>query len=137
MDIHHDGTVVDSINGVVRVKIISLSACATCGSHAHCGFAEKKEKVIEVDTPDWHDYAPGQRVDVIIRQDLGMQAVVIAYLLPAVLGLALFFSLYYSVGELTSALATLAFFALYACVLWSLRHRLQRRFTFQLSHLDA
>lgn len=133
----HSGIVIKSENGIVSVKIESLSACATCESHGSCGFAEKKDKVIDVRTPNWDIYQQGDRVVVSITETLGMKAVWIAYILPAILDLVLFVFLYDSdnpVSELTCALISLAFFALYFVVLYFFRKKLERKFTFSLTH---
>lgn len=129
----HDGTVVAATPGRVQVQMQVLSACASCEAHARCTFAEKKDKLVDIDTSDWRQYNPGDPVTVIINSGHGLLAVLIAYVLPAVLILAVFGVLYaLHLPELWIALATLVAVALYTLVLYLCRHRLQRRFTFRL-----
>ena len=129
--VSHAGTVISSESGIVKVQ---MQACA---AHANCTFSEKKEKIVDIDTPQWRDYTPGQRVNVIIQSGRGLQAVLIAYILPAVLLLATFGTLYaLRLPELSVALASLAVIALYGALLYLLRHRLQNQFTFRIEKLS-
>ena len=135
--VSHAGTVISSECGIVKVQMQVVSACSACQAHANCTFSEKKEKIVDIDTPQWRDYTPGQRVNVIIQSGRGLQAVLIAYILPAVLLLATFGTLYaLRLPELTVALASLAVIALYGALLYLLRHRLQNRFTFRIEKLS-
>lgn len=129
----HPGIVTAVTPKHVTVQMKVISACATCEAHAHCGFSEKKEKVVEVDTPDWEQYQPGDRVTVIINSGHGLQAVLIAYVMPAIVLLAafaLFSALHFN--EPLVALFTLLAVGCYGLFLYLIRHRLQRKFTFQL-----
>ena len=135
--VSHAGTVISSECGIVKVQMQVVSACSACQAHANCTFSEKKEKIVDIDTPQWRDYTPGQRVNVIIQSGRGLQAVLIAYILPAVLLLATFGTFYaLRLPELAVALASLAVIALYGALLYLLRHRLQNRFTFRIEKLS-
>lgn len=81
----HPGIVIASTSQEVQVKMEVLSACASCQAHSHCGFAEKKDKIVNIATRDWQDYHPGDTVNVIINSGRGIQAAIIAYLIPAIL----------------------------------------------------
>lgn len=122
-----------SRRGSVFVKIEVISACATCHSHSSCTFAEKKDKVVEVETDAWQDYAVGDNVTVSIDEGLGLKAVFLAYVLPSLLLLTTFLVLYFTIGELWSALGTLLCVGLYWYVLLKCRNRLQKQFTFTLT----
>lgn len=133
----HSGIVTAVTPKHVTVQMQVISACASCESHGRCGFAEKKDKSVEVDTPDWRSYLPGDRVTVVIHSGRGLQAVLIAYVMPAVVLLAafaLFCSLHLS--EPLVALLTLLVVAAYGMILYAVRHRLQRKFTFQLNKIE-
>ncbi len=129
----HAGTVIDTAPGLVNVKIEVHSACGSCSAHAHCGFAESSERQLEVATPLWHEYQPGQRVVVTINESLGFLAVVWAYLLPAVLLLACVIPLLLVLNnEPLACLIAIAVVAFYYGVLYLFRHRLQKKFTFTI-----
>ena len=110
-----------------------ISACGSCEAHAHCTFSEKKDKLVDIDTPHWKDYQPDDRVTVIINSGRGLQAVLIAYVLPALVMLAAFSVLYIlKLPELWIALITILVVCIYGWVLYLMRHRLQRKFTFRI-----
>lgn len=133
----HPGIVISSQQGTVQVKMQVVSACASCEAHARCTFAEKKDKTVDITTPLWQNYNPGDPVTVIINSGRGLLAVLIAYILPAVLILATFATLYtLRLPELWVALASLAVIGLYTLVLYLSRNRLQQRFTFRLEKAD-
>ena len=129
----HPGVVTTSENGKVTVKMQVSSACSSCEAHAHCGFAEQKDKNVEVDTNDWQQYHIGDSVTVVIATGNGLLAVLIAYVLPAVLLLGTFITLYcLRLPEVWSAILTLCVVGLYGIVLCCFRGKLQKKFTFKL-----
>ena len=130
----HDGIVVDSHDGRVDVRIVQISGCASCAAHSKCGFADQKEKVVNVSTPEWEKYHAGDRVVVSVNSRRGIQAVAIAYILPAVLLLGVFIGLYCAhASELVCALSSLAAVGLYVGALYLTRKRLDSRFSFGIS----
>lgn len=130
----HGGIVTATAERRVTVRMDVLSACASCQGHSRCGFAEKKEKIVEIDTPDWQQYQPGDKVTVVVNAERGLLAVVIAYLLPALLLLATFVILHCChLSEIWAALGALLAVGVYAVLLFCLRGRLQKKFTFRLS----
>lgn len=129
----HSGIVTAVEKGRVSVQMRVVSACASCEAHSRCGFAESKDKTVVVDTRDWQSYQQGDNVKVIIRTGNGLKAVLIAYVLPAVLLIAAFVTFYsLHLSEVVTALLTLSVVALYGIFLYFMRHRLQQKFTFKL-----
>lgn len=130
----HAGIVKETRRGRVLVQIESVSACASCAAHAKCGFAESKDKTLEIPAADWQNYQPGQPVTVHIDESRGMLAVWIAYVLPALLMLAVIIGL--SVAHLPEWAVVLSAFAvlgLYVLVLYLVRRRVESRFTLTLT----
>ncbi len=130
----HAGTVQAVCKGLVAVQIEAVSACATCQAHAHCGFAESKNKTVEVPTSDWQQYREGDAVTVHIDESRGMLAVWIAYVLPALLLLAVIIG--FSLARMPEWVVVLAAFAvlgLYILVLYLRRRKVESRFTLTIS----
>lgn len=131
----HDGVVIAVAPGRVRVRIEAVSACASCAAHGRCGFAESKEKEVDVPAADWSDYQPGQTVTVHIDESRGMLAVWLAYVLPALLMLAAIVGLSLArVPEWAVVLSAFAVLGLYILVLYLRRRRVERHFTLTVSH---
>ncbi|MCR4659901.1 MAG: SoxR reducing system RseC family protein [Bacteroidales bacterium] len=134
--INHTGTVLSVHDGCVEVGIKVTSACAHCEAHAHCGMAEGQEKRLNVYTPDWQDYAAGDSVNVAISDKNGLQAVLLAYVLPAFVILAAFAGLYtLHLSEVVTALITLSIAGIYALALYLCRGRLQKKFAIKIAHI--
>lgn len=130
----HDGIVTQVTPGALKVQMHVVSACSSCEAHAHCGFAESRDKVVDIETPDWNQYQVGDAVQVVIRAGRGLLAVLIAYILPAVLLLAVFISLSLArLPEVWVALITLLAVALYGGVLYLCRNKIQRHFTMSVT----
>ncbi len=130
----HDGKVISVAEGTVRVEMQVVSACASCKAHEKCAFVDKDEKVVEVETAEWREYSEGERVVVSVEEGLGLLAVVLAYVLPAILliGSVVLVSLL-SGSEGMAAIVTLLVVVLYFIVLWRFHDKLQRRFSFRIS----
>lgn len=129
----HSGVVTTVTPGHVSVTMQVQSACSACQAHSKCGFAEKADKSVEIDTPDWQRYSVGDSVTVVINTGRGMRAVAIAYALPALLLLACIITLSLcGLHELLVILSAFLLLGAYCLVLYRLRDRLQHRFTFRI-----
>ena len=136
----HPGIVTAVKPGSVSVQIQSTSACASCEAHAHCGFAESKNKTLDIPVKYQTGnikFEIGDNVTVHIDHERGLLAVLFAYILPAILLLAavIGFSLA-SFSELNVILLSLALLALYILFLFLFRHKLEKRFTLSVHKND-
>ena len=137
MTVSHDGIVSAVRQGLVTVTVTVNSACHQCHAHGSCGFAESKDKTLEIATPEWERYHVGDAVVVTVNESLGLGAALLAYLLPAALLLAVLMPLLHLMSEPLAVLLTLAALALYYMVLYLCRNKLQKKFTIGLSHPSA
>ena len=91
--IKHDGIVI-AVNGdgTVRVRIVQTSACATCQAKSMCASAESKEKEILAlfvgEEAKRRDIKLGDKVVVMVQQKMGWKAVLLAYVLPFIVMMA-------------------------------------------------
>lgn len=85
--IKHDGIVI-AVNGdgTVLVRIVQTSACASCKAKAMCASAESKEKEILAIGDGL--LAIGDEAEVMVQQKIGWKAVLLAYILPFVVLMA-------------------------------------------------
>ena len=126
----HGGIVTAVKPGRVRVRIEAVSACATCAAHSRCGFAESKEKEIDVPATDWSSYHEGQAVTVHIDESRGMLAVWLAYVLPALLMLAVIIGLSLAhMPEWVTIVSSFAVLGIYIAILYLRRRHVERHFT--------
>lgn len=134
----HEGVCTGVKDGRVTVRIESVSACASCQAHSKCGFAESKNKTLDIPARDWADFKAGDVVRVQIDEQHGLLAVWFAYLLPALLMLGVIVGLSLAgVAEGLVALGGLAAAALYVVLLFAVRRRVDNRFTLTVAHADS
>ncbi|MCF0198593.1 MAG: SoxR reducing system RseC family protein [Bacteroidaceae bacterium] len=134
--IEHEG-IVEHIEGArVVVTILQASACSSCAAAALCHSSETKEKTVEAIAESGQQLEIGQRVVVQGQMKLGLQATVLAYIVPLTVMMVVLAVVQSLTGSDTYA-ALAALTALAACyfVLWLCRHRLQRRFVFRVQEL--
>ena len=144
--IKHDGIII-ALNGdgTARVRIVQTSACAACKAKAMCASAESVEKEMTVQlTVDSLQLTVGDAVEVMVQQKMGWKAVVLAYLLPFFVMLAVMFIgnglLAIGDGQLAmgdgakreAVLGTVALcaMAVYYLVLGMFKDKLQKEFSF-------
>ena len=152
--IKHDGVII-ALNGdgTALVRIVQTSACAACKAKAMCASAESAEKEMTVvllgengkvktennSTQSYttlHDstqsYHVGDTVEVIVQQKMGWKAVVLAYLLPFFVMLAVMFigNAIWSVREEILGTVALCAMALYYLLLGMFKDKLQKEFSF-------
>lgn len=127
--IRHKG-IVERVDGeMATVRIAQTSACAACHAAKMCMASESREKRIEARLT-----APvtvGQEVDVVVREELGWLAVLLAYVIPFLLlvaAVAGFGKIGWS--EPKAGTAALLSVAVYYVILRLFRDKLQRKFTF-------
>ena len=114
--IRHEGVVV-SINGnKAHVQIVQTSACSACKAKSMCMSAESQAK--EMDVIMLEPMQVGDQVEVEVRERLAWKAILLAYILPFIVMMAV-------IGTLS-----LCGIALYYIGLSFFKHRLQTQFTF-------
>ena len=133
MIVSHDGVVSSVEQGRVTVKVTVNSACHQCHAHGSCGFAESKDKTMEIETPEWELYHEGDTVKVTINESLGLGAALLAYLVPAALLLTVLMPLLHIASEPLAVLLSLAVLALYYFILYLCRNKLQKKFSIGLA----
>lgn len=130
----HTGTVIEVTSELVKVKIESLSACASCHAKTMCTISDKEDKIIDIKTKNLKTVPQvGDAVEVAVSTNKGLLATFIAYIIPAAVVVAVTVILMLATGsELLSATAGLAFLAIYYMVLYSCRKKLDTEFDFKI-----
>ena len=147
--IKHDGIIIAlNEDGTALVRIVQTSACAACKAKAMCASAESAEKemtavllsdngrpmgygVLDADKP-LLEYKVGDAVEVMVQQRMGWKAVVLAYLLPffVMLAVMLIGNAIWAVREEILGTVALCAMALYYLVLGVFKDKLQKEFSF-------
>ena len=132
----HPGEVVSITPTQIEVNIVSLSACVACHAKGFCSAFDQKEKNISVSNIGQNVYV-GDKVNVLMKQSLGIQAVILAYLLP-VASVILFLVTFTSLGvpDPVAGLLSLCILAIYYIVLYFFRNKLKKVYNFQIVKIE-
>ena len=135
--IEHIGTVQRIMDQSVVVSITQEAACSACAAAQLCHSADKQEKSMEIPCVDTARYAVGQSVLVVGELGLGLRATLWAYAVPLVLLMVVLIVVSRATGsEGWGAVSALFSLIPYYIILYILRDRLQRTFTFRLKSLE-
>ena len=127
--------VILSVKGdLARVQFINESACASCHAKSACGAADTKLYEVDARIPQGESFAVGEEVRVAVHNQQGYFAIFLGYVLPfLLLMVALVVTNLLGASELVMALGMLGMLAVYYFVLYLLRSRVSRRFSFTIS----
>jgi len=135
--IEHEGTIQGISGDVVRVEIISRSACADCHAKGVCSLPEQASRVIEVEGST-ERFRVGEPVKVVMEYRMGLKAVFWAYILPFLIVLAtLFLSSAVTPREDIMGLSALGMLSVYYILLRLFRDRLKKTLIFKIKKLAS
>ena len=128
--IEHQGVIISIDGNIAHVKIEQTSACASCHVKSVCGASEKSEKIIDANIID-DTLTIGDQVTIIGQKSLGLLAILLAYILPFVVIVAiLFVANIFTTNELIIGTCALASLIPYFAILRLVRNKIQAKFQF-------
>ncbi len=134
--IEHDGTVVSVDGNMLKVQIISVSACGTCSAANLCSAAEKEAKLVDVIAGPGETYNVGDVVTFVGDESMGTRAVAIAYVTPLLLVVAgLLCGKAAGLGDAGCALTAIAPLVPFYIALYLLRSKIDKSFKFKTKNL--
>lgn len=128
--IRHEGVVLSTSGKMAHVAILQTSACAACKAKSMCMSSESQQK--EMDAFMLEPMQVGDRVEVEVREQLAWKAVLLAYILPFIVMIAVITILdaVTSLDEAIVGTIALCSIAAYYLILRLFRSRLQKQFNF-------
>ncbi|HPC26177.1 MAG TPA: SoxR reducing system RseC family protein [Paludibacteraceae bacterium] len=135
--IEHSG-IVEQIDGdQIKVLIMQQSACSECHAKSLCSIADKKEKIIEVISSD-PTLKVGDKVIIYGESSIGLQAVLLAFIIPFVLiFLTLFIFQHFIENELIAGILAILVLVPYYLILFLSNKRLKNKFQFKIKKEDT
>lgn len=131
--ITHPGIIEKLTDDKVFVKVLAMSACASCHAKGMCNIAEVEEKIVEVKRDKSMDYKPGDEVSVSMKRALGSLAVMLGYVVPFLLMFGILLLVLLLTGDegLAGLLAILILIPYYG-LLYLYRSKLKAKFSFTI-----
>ncbi|MCF0164002.1 MAG: SoxR reducing system RseC family protein [Bacteroidales bacterium] len=137
--VEHEGVVKEVGENVIKVEIVSKSACSACHAKSMCSMSDQKEKIIEIPYSIEslvQDIKQGDKVNVVLQSSLGLKAVFISYVIPLIILMILIVTLpKVGLDELMTGVCSLAGVAVYYLFVLMFRNKLERIFTFSIEKL--
>lgn len=131
----HRGVVVEVNGKSVKVRIEQLSACAACHVKSLCMASDKSEKIVDAAVVAGN-FSVGEEVVVVGHKQLGVVAVVLAYIVPFLLIVAtLFFSSLFVDEEWIVGSLSLLVLAPYLVALRLMNNKIKAKFRFYVSKI--
>ena len=132
--IEHKGIVSEINENAIFVDLSVQSACAACHAKSVCGI-DSAQKTIEVRT-DNKSFTIGEKVNVVMRESLGMKALFLGYLLPFIVVITtLMILLSADFSEGFSGLISIIVLVPYYFVLYFFKERIKREFNFDIERI--
>ena len=128
--IRHEGVVLRTSGNMAHVEIVQTSACSACKARSMCMSSESQQKQMDVEMLE--PMQAGDRVEVEVRERLAWRAVLLAYILPFVVMMAVIAVLDFATDWSEAIVGTLSLcaIALYYLILSAFKHKLQKQFSF-------
>ena len=133
--IEHIGEIIAIKDGIASVRIIQTSACSECHAKNLCSAADQKEKVIEAELRN-DDFSIGDTVNVVGHKNLGMRAVLLAYVLPfAIVVVTMAVLGRFVANELIVGSISLATLIPYFIVMRLMKNKISAKFKFYVTNI--
>ncbi|RLD63028.1 MAG: hypothetical protein DRJ01_04845 [Bacteroidetes bacterium] len=133
--IEHCGIVESVENNVVRINILSASACSSCHLKGACSAAETENKIVEVFNPE-KKFSIGEEVNVIAKESIGFKALFYGYLFPFIFIVStLIITSFFTDNEAIIGLLSLVVLVPYYFILSFYKEKLKKIFTFKLQKI--
>jgi positive regulator of sigma E activity len=130
--IEHCGVIKEVTQKTIKVSLLNISGCASCHTKSTCSVSDIDNKVIDVINPGVK-FNTGDKVKVAFEKSLAPLALIIGYLAPFILLMAvLLVSLSVTNDEVFSGIASLFSVGVYYLILTLFRNKLKSTFTFRI-----
>lgn len=134
--ISHTGEVIGIDSQSVRVRIAQESACSSCKAKGMCASADNQIKIIDCQA-DGQSFVIGEKVEVLVEEQLGWKAVWLAYIIPFfIIIVSLSVLKNFITSEVVLGVSALAASALYFLILSVAKNKLQQTFSFRVRKLS-
>ena len=135
--VEHEGIVALISGNMLIVRIVSSAACSGCVARSHCSPAGSNEMDIRINDFSG-EYAVGEQVKVVMRQSVGMRALLAGYIVPLVVVLLVLVMAYLLTNsELVSGLSALFVLVPYYLLIKLFNRKITRTFGFLIKKIDV
>lgn len=136
-EITHEGVISQIKNDIIEVTVRATGACGSCELKNNCISTESAEKKIIIPRDGYEDYKIGDNVIISSTTNQGYLAVILVYVLPVILMVALYFiSFSHYKNELISASISVGSIVIYYILVHFINPWIKNKVSFKLKHND-
>ncbi len=130
--IEHKAVVKNINDKQIEVLINQPSACAGCHAKNVCSVSGIKEKLICINEVKG-DFHVGEHVNLVLKRSLGLQAVLLSYIIPVILFISslIIFNTFQS-NELITASFSILMLLPYFSIIYFFKNKLKEHFIFTI-----
>lgn len=132
--IEHEGIIVEVLPEVVRVQILSQTACSSCHAKGACTASDMELKIIDIRNVQT-EYHIGEKVQVSMLSNQGLKALFYAYVIPFILLISTLIVSSAFVRELFAGLISLMVLVPYYATLYLTKDKVANKFSYMLKRL--
>ncbi|MCF8381119.1 MAG: SoxR reducing system RseC family protein [Bacteroidales bacterium] len=134
--IEHDGFIEQITDSELKVRFVSMAACASCHASGVCNASDMQDKEVWIKR-DNRSFRIGEKVNIIMGTEQGGRAVMIGYVYPFLsLLLTLLILNSFGMKELLSGIISLAILIPYYLIVYLLRNYINQKFSFSIRKYD-
>jgi sigma-E factor negative regulatory protein RseC len=124
---------IESINdNRITVRIDRGSACGHCTAQGLCNLSQSTEQTVEINNST-QEFAVGEYVQVSMSRSMGNKAIFMGYFIPFILLISTLLILSaFGIPDWVAGLVSILILIPYFIILFLLRERLRRTFTFSI-----
>jgi positive regulator of sigma E activity len=136
--IEHQGVVTRITGNTLSINLINTSTCSSCHVKSFCNVSDVDNKSVEVIQPSGEKVKKGDQVIVNYEKSLGPLALLLGYLVPFFLVIAvLIITLLITENEAVSGLSSLLVLIPYYILLYFFKEKLKTKFTFTIKSINS
>lgn len=137
-EITHEGVITQIKKDTIEVTVRATGACGSCELKNTCISTESAEKKIIVSREGYEDYKIGDNVIISSSTNQGYMAVILVYVLPVILMVALYFiSFSHFKNELISASISVGSIVIYYILIHFINPWIKNKVSFKLKHNEV
>ena len=134
--IEHEGVIHEIGENILKVHFIMESSCSGCHAKGVCNLEERNGEILEVKKKAHEVYEKGEKVKIVIRESLGLKAVLIAYLIPfMIVMVSLFTFVEILQNEIKAGIISLILLVPYYLLVYFYRSRIKKEIDFTIEKI--
>lgn len=136
----HPGEVVsvDAASRIVSVRFDNEGECGSCPAARLCGPAKGNSNIINICSPEYNSYRPGDKVMIYGTERMHRKAIFLATVFPCIAMIAIMTIVFIlTFDQLIAAISGIAVMLVFFFLLYIFRNKIRHEFNFTIKKLSS